>query len=143
MNRNDRRTRDRTDDESTRTDDPITDDSTTADPKPDDSTMREVSHTHPSADRGALNRVFERGTRVVADGGERGAGDPEDSEGRERDARNTDERDDDESEANADADADDRGRTRMKDVDHTPPYGEDVSRVFERGGKEEPVESEE
>ena len=90
--------------------------------------MRDVSHTHPFTDRGAMNRVFERGTRVVADGGEREA----------YDARGDDEETDDE------RGADERtGATRMKDIDHTPPYGEDVTRVFERGGREEPVEAEE
>jgi hypothetical protein len=147
MNRNNRHTRDRTDDRPTRTDaespradDPITDDPTTADPRTDGSTMREVNHVHPFADRGALNRVFERGTRVVADGGERGAGEPDDADRREHDARNPEENDDEEPGANAEGDA---GSVRMKDIDHTPPHGEDVSRVFERGGTEEPVESEE
>jgi len=134
MNRNDRHTRpSRTDDRQTgtdrrdRTDGPIT----------DGSTMCEVSHTHPFTDRGALNRVFERGTRVAADGGERNAGEPE---RREADARNPDA--DENSDADDEASAETR-EMRMKDIDHTPPHGEDVSRVFERGGKEEPVEAEE
>jgi hypothetical protein len=98
--------------------------------------MRNVSHTHPFTDRGALNRVFERGTRIAADGGKRNATDPERREA--YDARNPDEDADEGSEADEKT-----AKTRMKDVDHTPPHGEDVSRVFERGGKEEPVEAEE
>ena len=97
--------------------------------------MRDVSHTHPFTDRGALNRIFERGTRVAADGGRR--------ERRESDARNPEEADE---EPEADAEPEPgtaTGRPRMKDVDHTPPHGEGVERVFERGGKEEPVEAEE
>ncbi|PSP54594.1 hypothetical protein BRC82_10085 [Halobacteriales archaeon QS_1_67_19] len=83
--------------------------------------MADVSHTHPHSARGAVNRPFERGPIVAADGGQR---DPD--------------------EAEADGDEDEEApNERMKDVDHTPPYGEGVNRVFERGGKEEPVESEE
>jgi hypothetical protein len=135
MNRNDRQTRTqnrqpRTENRPTRTDGPTT-----------GRTMRDVNHTHPFTERGALNRVFERGTRVAADGGERNAGAPE---RRESDARNPDEVADGEPGTDCDSGAsaaDDK--TRMKDVDHTPPYGEGVDRVFERGGTEEPVEAEE
>lgn len=85
--------------------------------------MREVSHTHPYTDRGAINRPFERGPVVAADGGEREAYEGDEDEG-ER--------------------AEDEPITKMKDVDHTPPRdAESANRVFERGGKEEPVESEE
>ncbi len=83
--------------------------------------MRDVSHTHPYGDHGAVNRPFERGPIVVADGGERV----------------------DESES---ADDEERSESpeKMKDVDHTPPRdAESANRVFERGGAEEPVESEE
>ncbi|MFC7080463.1 hypothetical protein [Halorussus caseinilyticus] len=86
------------------------------DAPPDDRTtdrrttrMGDVSHTHPYAEQGALDRLFERGPVVAADGGEREAYDPEE---------------DDESE-----------RDRMKDVNHTPPHGEGADRVFERGGE--------
>ena len=85
--------------------------------------MGDVSHTHPYTDRGAINRPFERGPVVVADGGEREAV-PEDELEAER--------------------AEDGPITKMRDVDHTPPRdAESANRVFERGGKEEPVESEE
>ncbi|USZ68284.1 hypothetical protein NGM10_00745 [Halorussus salilacus] len=87
--------------------------------------MREVSHTHPYTDRGAVNRPFERGPVVAADGGRREAYD-EDEEAPENEA--------DEEEPTE----------KMKHVDHTPPRdAESANRVFERGGAEEPVESEE
>jgi len=35
--------------------------------------MGEISHTHPHTDRGAINRPFERGPTVAADGGRRDA----------------------------------------------------------------------
>ena len=81
--------------------------------------MGDVSHTHPHADRGTVNRPFQRGPIVAADGGEREAYDARDEE---------DEQADDE---------------QMKDVAHTPPHGEGADRVFERGGERDPVESEE
>ena len=92
--------------------------------------MREVSHTHPYTDRGAINRPFERGPVVAADGGRREAYDEDEKEA-ER--------------AADDAARDEDGPiTKMKDVDHTPPRdAESANRVFERGGTEEPVESEE
>jgi len=84
--------------------------------------MSEVSHTNPHGDPSVTNRPFQRGPVVAADGGRRGARDEDD------------ESDDEEADA-----------TPMRDVDHTPPYGdgEEVDRVFERGGSEEPVETEE
>jgi len=86
--------------------------------------MRDVSHTHPYSDHGAVNRPFERGPVVAADGGERGAYE--------------------EAETDEEADADEESPAKMRDVDHTPPRdAESANRVFERGGKEEPVESEE
>ena len=39
----------------------------------DGRTMGEISHTHPHTDRGAINRPFERGPTVAADGGRRDA----------------------------------------------------------------------
>ena len=105
-------------------------------------TMGDVSHTHPYTGRGAINRPFERGPVVAADGGDRGAYDEDEEDGEAE--RITDE-----------------STTKMKDIDHTPPRdAESANRVFargnertargaerpgdfERGGKEEPVESEE
>ncbi|WP_321112736.1 hypothetical protein [Halorussus salinisoli] len=100
-----------------RTDDPITDREPT--------TMGEVSHTHPHADRGTVNRPFERGPVVAADGGRREAYDA--------DAREEEQEEDD----------GDHEHDRMKDVNHTPPHGDGVDRVFERGRENEAVESEE
>nr|WP_128478460.1 hypothetical protein [Halorussus pelagicus] len=90
--------------------------------------MGAVSHTHPHADRGTVNRPFQRGPIVAADGGRREARD----DASEADAR---EEDDESREASGD--------DRMKDVEHTPPHGEGVDRVFERGSETEAVESEE
>jgi hypothetical protein len=110
----------------TRTDDRPTD-SRPTDSRPTDTestSMAEVSHSHPYADRDALKQLFERGPVVAADGGRRDA----------REENEEDEKDEREAE---------QPKPRMKDVNHEPPYGEGVDRVFERGGKEEPVESEE
>ncbi|WP_205427929.1 hypothetical protein [Halorussus sp. MSC15.2] len=96
--------------------DPTTDDPTDRESTP----MGEVSHTHPHADRGTVNRPFERGPIVAADGGERDAYDAA--------AREEDDEDDSD---------------RMEDVNHTPPHGDGVDRVFTRGNENEPVESEE
>jgi len=103
------------------------DDSTTNRPAAGQ-TLADVSHTHPYGDHGAINRPFQRGPTVVADGGRRDAVDEEVEEDEQ-----------------AEESEDESSRTRLKDVDHTPPYsdGEEVDRVFERGGKEEPVASEE
>ncbi|UPV74193.1 hypothetical protein M0R89_16845 [Halorussus limi] len=115
------------------------DDSTT-DQTADDTPMRDVSHTHPHAARGTVNRPFQRGPVVAADGGERDAvsrtseDERSESSESEREARDADAREEDDEESRAD---------RMKDVAHTPPYGEGADRVFERGGEREPVESEE
>ena len=97
-------------------------------------TMREVSHTNPHGDPSVTNRPFQRGPVVAADGGRRGARD-EEPDAEESRAEETHE----------DEESDDADATPMRDVDHTPPYGdgEEVDRVFERGGSEEPVESEE
>jgi hypothetical protein len=91
--------------------------------------MRTVSHTHPNADRGTVNRPFQRGPTVATDGGE-----PESYDAREED-----------DEAETEETGNHPERPRMKDVDHTPPHdeGDGVNRVFERGGTEEPVENEE
>lgn len=109
--------------------------------------MGEVSHTHPYADHGAVNRPFQRGPIVAADGGERNSvsrtseEEQGGSSGSERESY-------DEEEAKADdreeEDEEREGKgDRMKDVKHTPPHGEGANPVFERGGKEGPVESEE
>nr|WP_135827253.1 hypothetical protein [Halorussus ruber] len=84
--------------------------------------MGEVSHTHPHTARGAINRPFQRGPVVAADGGEREAYDETEADAREED--------------------DEREGDQMKDVNHTPPHGDGANPVFERG-REEPVESEE
>ena len=117
MTRHDRHTQ-------TRTDDSTAESRTDTESTP----MGAVSHTHPHADRGTVNRPFQRGPIVAADGGEH--------EARDADASEADAREEDES---GEASEDDR----MKDVEHTPPHGEGVDRVFERGGETEAVESEE
>ena len=111
--------------------------------------MGGVSHTHPYADHGAVNRPFQRGPVVVADGGERNSvsrtPEEERSESSESEREAYDEEEPTTGE-NADAreeEADERDGERMKDVNHTPPHGASANPVFERGGKEEPVESEE
>jgi len=118
-------------DRQTRTDRPNrTDPQTATDRQSDDSSptkMGEVSHTHPHTARGAINRPFQRGPVVAADGGEREAYEGEEPEAA-ADAREED---------------DERDSDQMKDVNHTPPHGEGANPVFERGGREEPVESEE
>ncbi|NHN58991.1 hypothetical protein G9466_07890 [Halorussus sp. JP-T4] len=87
--------------------------------------MRDVSHTHPHAARGTVNRPFERGPVVAADGGRREAVEPEAAE--------------------EEVDEENEAADRMKDVSHTPPHddGESADRVFERGGEYRTVESEE
>jgi hypothetical protein len=92
-----------------------------------------MSHTHPCSDNGAVNRPFQRGPIVAADGGEREAYEQAEADAPEEPEAETDVREED----------DERERDRMKDVTHTPPHGEGANSVFERGGKEEPVESEE
>ncbi len=74
-------------------------------------TMATVSHTNPYTGRTA-GQLFSRGPTVAADGGE-----PEST------PTETDE-DDERAEQ----------RTKMRDVDHTPPHSaDDANRVFERG----------
>ncbi|WP_225741294.1 hypothetical protein [Halorussus halophilus] len=51
-----------------------TDRDSTGDRNPITNTMGEVSHNHPYTARGAINRPFERGPVVAADGGRRDAG---------------------------------------------------------------------
>ncbi|WP_227355219.1 hypothetical protein [Haladaptatus salinisoli] len=76
--------------------------------------MRDISHTHPYADEGAMTRVFDRGP-VAADGGK---------VAESGDRRET---------ADDDADVEEDGET-MADVEHTPPEGAgDADGVFERG----------
>ncbi len=94
--------------------------------------MGEVSHTHPYSDNGAVNRPFQRGPIVAADGGERESYD-EDADEEPPATESADAREED----------DEREGDQMKDVNHTPPHGASANPVFERGGKEEPVESEE
>ncbi|WP_435177867.1 hypothetical protein [Halorussus sp. AFM4] len=126
MNRTERR-------DATEPDDPITE--RAAEP------MRDVSHTHPHAARGTVNRPFERGPVVAADGGERNAvprtseDERSESSGSKREAYDPEGEVDEENEA----------ADRMKDVSHTPPHddGESADRVFERGGEYRAVESEE
>jgi hypothetical protein len=112
--------------------------------------MGEVSHTHPYSDSGAINRPFQRGPIVAADGGERNSvsrtpqEERSESSGSERDAYDEDTSEEPETEADArEEEADEREGDRMRDVNHTPPHGASANPVFERGGKEEPVESEE
>lgn len=83
-------------------------------------TMRDVSHTHPYTDRGAINRPFERGPVIAADGGRR------DAERRPRQATPSD---------GGKRGAHGEEKRTMKDVDHTPPSGEGANPVFERGGE--------
>jgi hypothetical protein len=109
-------------------DDPTRTDSNTDD---DSTPMGDVSHTHPHADRGTVNRPFQRGPVVAADGGRREA---RDADARDADARDADAREEDDEQTDED---------RMKDVNHTPPHGEGADRVFERGGEHDPAESEE
>lgn len=96
--------------------------------------MGEVSHTHPYADHGAVNRPFQRGPIVAADGGEREAYDEEKTEARDEEKAWADAREEEDDERDGD---------QMKDVNHTPPHGSSANPVFERGGADEPVESEE
>ena len=126
----------------TRTDRPTRTDDSTA--------MGEVSHTNPYADHGAVNRPFQRGPIVVADGGERNSvsrtsqAERSESSGSEREAHDEDTSEEPETEADArEEEADERDGERMKDVNHTPPHGASANPVFERGGKGQPTESEE
>ena len=86
--------------------------------------MSDVNHTHPYTARGAINRPFERGPVVAADGGERNAvsrtskGERSESFGRRPEAEPA-------------------GSATMEDVDHTPPHGEGANRVFQRGEEDE------
>jgi hypothetical protein len=77
--------------------------------------MQDVSHTNPYTGEsfGEQVQVFDRGTTVAADGGER-----------------------------PDADTETTDEQTMKDVDHTPPNDSDgANRVYERGteGRSESV----
>jgi hypothetical protein len=84
-------------------------------------TMADVSHSHPHTDRGAINRPFERGPTVAADGGQRGAAE----------SRSDETAPDDDEEP-----SDDDGT--MADVDHTPPGdAPSADGVFERGNENE------
>lgn len=84
--------------------------------------MKDIDHTHPYGGRSA-GALFARGPVVAADGGEP-------SEGRRSS-----------SEVSSDGGRDTEENGRMKDVDHTPPHGEEgATRVFERGEEYETVE---
>jgi hypothetical protein len=88
----------------------------TDDPTPDRDapTMKHVSHTHPYDGSHASTRLFSRGPRVEADGGS-SRGTPALSE-------------------NGTAVPERRlPAPTMADVSHTPPYGADVNRVWQRG----------
>ncbi|WP_433633821.1 hypothetical protein [Halomicrococcus sp. NG-SE-24] len=88
----------------------------------DGETMADVSHTHPYADRGTVNRPFERGPTIAADGGRRGAA----------------ERPSNERASAEDADEESSGvdDETMADVDHTPPGdAPSADGVFERGNE--------
>ena len=91
--------------------------------------MADVNHNHPHTDRGAINRPFERGPIVAADGGERNAvsrtskGERSESSGNQRGSHESE--------------------RQMKNVDHTPPHGDGAERVFERGGEGDAEETEE
>ncbi|WP_224336188.1 hypothetical protein [Haloprofundus halobius] len=83
-------------------------------------TMADVSHTHPHTTE-TFGAVFQRGP-AMADGGElsgaKRASLDRRANGGEREQRERE-----------------RGST-MRDVDHTPRHGEDVSEVWARGGNE-------
>ncbi len=84
--------------------------------------MRDISHTHPYADEGAMTRVFDRGP-VVADGGKVAADDRREA-------------------ADADQDAIKDDAETMSDVEHTPPEGAgDADGVFDRGPTEQEPDS--
>ncbi|WP_290819048.1 hypothetical protein [Halovivax sp.] len=96
-------------------------------------TMGEISHRNPYTGEPA-GEFFNRGPIVRTDGG--------------RSAAESERTDDGADETSApeedDPKDDDRSTDRMRDVDHTPPKeAADANRVFERGGREETVESEE
>lgn len=105
--------------------------------------MKDVDHTHPYDDTSA-GALFARGPVVAADGGERNA-----VEGNRRFpdrqktpsseiSRSSSERGSDG--GRRDPETEPRKET-MKDVDHTPPHGEDgAKRVFERGDEYDVVE---
>ena len=105
--------------------------------------MGEVSHTHPYSDSGAINRPFQRGPIVAADGGERNSVSRTPQEERSESSGSEREAYDEDTSEESETEADERDGERMKDVNHTPPHGASANPVFERGGTEEPVESEE
>lgn len=120
-----------------------TDRDSTSDPITD--TMGEVSHKHPYTARGAINRPFERGPTVAADGGERNAvsrtSSGRRSDGSERDAVSRTSKDERSESFGSGKNA--GGEKQMKNVAHTPPHGEGAKRVFHRGGEGEEEETEE
>lgn len=101
--------------------------------------MRDVSQTNPHTPRETVNRPFVRGPVVAAAGGTRTAVDGGTREAADGGTRETD---DEETEEEQEAPGEEE-RQQMRDVDHTPPHGDGANRVFERGGKEEPVEPDE
>ena len=92
-------------------------------------TMREISHRNPFTGETA-GHFLVRGPIVRTDGGE--------------ETRPTDESAADSREEHDGDDESDEHARKMKNVDHTPPKdAADANRVFERGGRESIVESEE
>ncbi|MFB6126939.1 MAG: hypothetical protein ABEJ79_06570 [Halolamina sp.] len=88
--------------------------------------MGDLSHVNPRT-RETFGAAFQRGP-AVADGGER----------RRTDADDAADAGADDSTANADDDTDTdteerHARETMRDLKHTPPYGESVAEVWERG----------
>jgi hypothetical protein len=79
-----------------------------------DHRLGDASHTPPHRDRNPVQRRYQRGRDTVADGG----------------APDTDAV---ENEAGGDAEE----AATLKDVDHTPPDGEGVNNVYQRGRMEE------
>lgn len=77
------------------------------------STLKEMSHTNPFTENSFGDAmVFHRGL-VAADGGEAPRREGMTGDGSEPDP--------------------DRDGSRLGDIDHTPPHGEGVNRVYERG----------
>lgn len=100
------------------------------DGEPHRTTMADVDHTHPYDDR-SFGAMFRRGPIVAADGGradaDRDSNDPSPEETARDPVDETGRRIPEQT---------DRMDQTMKDVSHTPPDGDDVNSVFERGPEE-------
>ena len=129
-----------TTDQPATTDQPTAADSAPEEPASDDarnestpSTMGEISHRNPFTGETA-GHFLVRGPIVRTDGGE-------------ETSDSTDAIDETAADSGGDPDGDtetDEHAPKMRDVDHTPPKdAADANRVFERGGRESIVESEE